>query len=286
MTRPPPFGRVTFTSTPSTSVCTSENPVEYVYDEFTQCEVSDKIGNTFANYLRAFLRHDPEVIMVGEIRDEETAEMALRAAQTGHLVLSTLHTNDAIGSIPRLLDLKVKANLITSCLLGVLSQRRVRKICPNCKEPYVPATDLLKEFFDQPPVGIRWYKGRGCSHCNSTGYKGRMVVAELWVPSDEGDILINKAAPFDEIKLNSYKSTLLMAEDVWRIGIPNACASPPRRGGGNSLAPWWQSLCRTVLVPAPHLLPADVAFGPGLDQVVRNGNRRWHTQVRMVTLQR
>lgn len=200
---------------PEIKVLTAENPVEYVYDEFTQCQVNEKIGNTFADYLRAFLRHDPEVIMVGEIRDEETAEMAVRAAQTGHLVLSTLHTNDAIGAIPRLLDLKIEANLITSCLLGVLSQRLVRKVCANCKEEYTPAVDLMQEFFEQPPAGIRWYKGRGCAQCNSAGYKGRMVAAELWVPSDEDIVLINKAAPFDDIKRSSYKSTLLMAQDMW-----------------------------------------------------------------------
>ena len=153
--------------------------------------------------------------MVGEIRDEETAEIALRAAQTEHLVLSSLHTNDAIGAIPRLLDLKIDANLITSCLQGVLSQRLIRKVCQACQEPYVPAADLLKEFFEQPPSGMRWSKGRGCAHCHYTGYKGRMVVAELWLPSDDDVVLINKAAPFDVIKQSSYASTLLMAEDVW-----------------------------------------------------------------------
>jgi len=153
--------------------------------------------------------------MIGEIRDEETAEMALRAAQTGHLVLSTLHTNDAIGAIPRLLDLGTDANLITSCLLGVLSQRLIRKVCSICKEPYTPAADLLSEFFEQPLVGICWYRGKGCVHCNYTGYKGRMVVAGLWIPTDEEVVLINKAAPFDEIKLCSYKNTLLMADDVF-----------------------------------------------------------------------
>ncbi len=200
---------------PEITVLTAEDPIEYVYDEFTQCEVNDKIGNTFAHYLRAFLRHDPEAIMIGEIRDEETAEMALRAAQTGHLVLSTLHTNDAVGAIPRLRDLRIDANLITSCLLGVLSQRLIRKVCTVCKEPYVPVPDLLHEFFEQPPTDMQWYKGTGCTHCNHTGYKGRMVVAELWIPTDEEVVLINKAAPLDEIKRHSYQHTLLMAADVF-----------------------------------------------------------------------
>lgn len=199
---------------PTITVLTAEDPVEYVYDEFTQCEVNEKIGNTFATYLRAFLRHDPEVIMVGEIRDEETAEMTFRAAQTGHFVLSTLHTNNAIGALPRLLDLSIEANLITSCLLGVLSQRLVRQVCPTCKAPYEPAADLLQEFFECPPAGLRWYQGRGCTQCNFTGYKGRLVVAELWVPSDDDVVLINKAAPFDDITHSALKHTLLMAEDV------------------------------------------------------------------------
>ena len=161
--------------------------------------------------------------MVGEIRDEETAEMAFRAAQTGHLVLSTLHTNDAISSVTRLLDLHVNANLITSSLLGVLSQRLVRKICLACKETYEPAASLVQEFFGTPPA-LRWYKGAGCTHCHYTGYKGRMVIGELWVPSDDDVVRINKGASFDEVKLGSYASTWLMADDALtklRDGITN-----------------------------------------------------------------
>jgi type IV pilus assembly protein PilB len=199
---------------PGIKVLTAEDPVEYVYDEFTQCEVDEKLGNTFAHYLRAFLRHDPEVIMVGEIRDEETAEMAFRAAQTGHLVLSTLHTNDAISSVTRLLDLHVDANLITSSLLGVLSQRLVRKICPACQAAYEPASALVREFFGEPPADMRWVKGTGCAHCHYTGYKGRLVIGELWVPSDDDVVRINKGAPFDEIRLGSYASTWRMAYDA------------------------------------------------------------------------
>ena len=118
---------------PQIRVLTAEDPIEYVYEQFSQSEVNERIGNTFQAYLRAFLRHDPEVIMVGEIRDEETAEMAFRAAQTGHLLLSTLHTNDAISAITRLLDLKVDPNLIASSLLGVLAQRLIRCVCAECR---------------------------------------------------------------------------------------------------------------------------------------------------------
>jgi type IV pilus assembly protein PilB len=199
---------------PEIRILTAENPIEYVYENLSQCEVNEKIGNTFANYLRAFLRHDPEVIMLGEIRDQETAEMAFRAAQTGHMLLSTLHTNDAISTVTRLLDLNIEANIITSSLLGVVAQRLIRKVCEHCKEDYLPSKELLKEFFSVPPVDVRWMKGKGCPQCNFTGYKGRLAVAELWTPSEEDMVLINKHAPFDEIKASAQKSTILMAEDA------------------------------------------------------------------------
>jgi type II secretory ATPase GspE/PulE/Tfp pilus assembly ATPase PilB-like protein len=199
---------------PEIRILTAENPIEYVYENLSQCEVNDKIGNTFANYLRAFLRHDPEVIMLGEIRDQETAEMAFRAAQTGHMLLSTLHTNDAISAVTRLLDLNIEANMITSSLLGVLAQRLVRKVCDQCKEDYMPSEELLKEFFSTPPIDFRWSRGKGCAHCNFTGYKGRMAVAELWTPNEDDIVLINKGVPFDEIKVSAQKSTILMAEDA------------------------------------------------------------------------
>jgi type IV pilus assembly protein PilB len=199
---------------PEIRILTAENPIEYVYDNLSQCEVNEKIGNTFANYLRAFLRHDPEVIMVGEIRDQETAEMAFRAAQTGHMLLSTLHTNDAISAVTRLLDLNIEANMITSSLLGVHAQRLVRRVCDQCKEDYMPSEELLKEFFSIPPVDFRWSRGKGCPQCNFTGYKGRMAVAELWTPSEDDIVLINKGVPFDEIKASAQKSTIFMAKDA------------------------------------------------------------------------
>jgi len=199
---------------PEIRILTAENPIEYVYETLSQCEVNEKIGNKFANYLRAFLRHDPEVIMLGEIRDQETAEMAFRAAQTGHMLLSTLHTNDAISTVTRLLDLNIEANIITSSLLGVVAQRLIRKVCEHCKEDYLPSEELLKEFFSVPPADVRWMKGKGCPQCNFTGYKGRIAVAELWTPSEDDIVLINKHVPFDEIKASARKSTILMAEDA------------------------------------------------------------------------
>jgi type IV pilus assembly protein PilB len=199
---------------PQIRIVTAEDPIEYVYEQFSQSEVNEQIGNTFASYLRAFLRHDPEVIMVGEIRDEETAQMAFRAAQTGHLLLSTLHTNSAIGAISRLLDLSVEPNLVASSMIGVLAQRLVRQVCPFCKAACSPSPDLVREFFDTPPPHARWYLGLGCGECSFSGYKGRLCVSELWIPSQEDVILITKNAPFDEIRQSARRSTISMAHDV------------------------------------------------------------------------
>jgi len=208
------FGALMTAYRPGIKVLTVENPIEYVHDKFTQCEVNERIGNSFASFLRAFLRHDPEVIMLGEIRDQESAELAFRAAQTGHLVMSTLHTNDAVSAVTRLLDLGLDTNVVTSSLSCILAQRLVRKNCRHCRKEYVPPESLLNEFFDERPTDIRWYKGTGCGHCNFTGYKGRIAVAELWIPSNSDILLINKRAPFDEIVASARKSTISMAEDV------------------------------------------------------------------------
>jgi len=199
---------------PDIRVLTAEDPVEYVYEGLSQSEVNEDIGNTFASYLRAFLRHDPEVIMVGEIRDQETAEIAFRAAQTGHLLLSTLHTNSAAAALPRLLDLNVESSLIASSLIAVLSQRLVRKICMHCKREYEPPIDLVSMFFSTPPDGMTFYHGAGCDACGQTGYKGRMMVADLWVPDDEDLMLIARQAPFDEVRISSQRTTHSMAQDA------------------------------------------------------------------------
>ena len=209
------FGALKSLYQPGLKILTAENPIEYVCDGFRQHEVNDRIGNTFAKYLRSFLRHDPDVIMIGEIRDRETAELAFRAAQTGHLVLSTLHTNDAISVLPRLQDLGVDSNLIASSLLGVVSQRLVRAVCVECREPYAPPAELLAELTTGlPPAGFRWYRGQGCRSCSYTGYRGRVVLAELWTPNDADVMLINRRATLDEIRKSAQKTTLPMADDV------------------------------------------------------------------------
>ena len=154
------------------------------------------------------------MIMVGEIRDSETAELAFRAAQTGHLVLSTLHTNDAISALPRLQDLGVDSNLIASSLLGVLAQRLVREVCSECREPCAPPAELLAELVGVPSADFRWYRGRGCAGCHYTGYRGRMILAELWSPNDADVMLITRGATFEEIRQSADKTTLPMADDV------------------------------------------------------------------------
>jgi type II secretory ATPase GspE/PulE/Tfp pilus assembly ATPase PilB-like protein len=208
------FGALKSVYQPGIKILTAENPIEYVYDAFRQHEVDERLGNTFAKFLRSFLRHDPDVIMVGEIRDSETASLAFRAAQTGHLVLSTLHTNDAISALPRLLDLGVDANLIASSLLGVLSQRLAREVCSECREPYSPPRQLLEETLGTAHVDLEWFRGAGCPACNYTGYHGRLLLAELWTPNDADIVLINKGAPFEEVRDSARKTTLSVAEDV------------------------------------------------------------------------
>jgi type II secretory ATPase GspE/PulE/Tfp pilus assembly ATPase PilB-like protein len=200
---------------PQIRVVTAEDPIEYLYEQFSQSEVNPDIGNTFSSYLRAFLRHDPEVIMIGEIRDDETATMAFRAAQTGHLLLSTVHTETAIAAVPRLLALGVDANSIASSLMGVVGQRLVRRVCVECHTEYEPPADLMREFFRVVPDDITFRKGAGCQRCNFTGYRGRMTIVELWTPDDEDVLLITKQAPFEQLRANARRTTLAMTDSMW-----------------------------------------------------------------------
>jgi type II secretory ATPase GspE/PulE/Tfp pilus assembly ATPase PilB-like protein len=199
---------------PEIKIVTAEDPIEYVCPQFCQHEVDERVGNTFASYTRSFLRHDPEVIMLGEIRDAETAKLAFRAAQTGHLVLSTLHTNDALGAVARLNDLGVESPVCTSSLLGVLAQRLVREICWNCKQEYTPPDGLLEATFDMVPTDLRWYRGAGCPQCHQTGYRRRMALAELWTPGLDDVLLINQGAPFDVVLASARKNTYSLATDA------------------------------------------------------------------------
>jgi type IV pilus assembly protein PilB len=178
-----------------TKILTAEDPVEYDIDGLCQVQVNNEVELTFAKALRSFLRQDPDVILVGEIRDLETAEIAVQASLTGHLVLSTLHTNDAPSSIIRLVDLGVEPFLLTATLEGVVAQRLARTICPKCKQPYTPNEEELMELSLRPEdvVGKQFYRGAGCGNCYSSGYRGRMAIFEIMGVDDTmRDLIMNK----------------------------------------------------------------------------------------------
>ncbi len=166
---------------PDVNIITVEDPVEYQMPGIGQVAVKEKIGLTFAAALRSILRQDPDIIMIGETRDFETAQIAVQAALTGHLVFSTLHTNNAPASITRLLDMGIEPFLIASSVILIMAQRLVRKLCPNCKKKYMPAEDLLESIglTQKTAQGITFYQAVGCDECNQTGYKGRLAVFEL-----------------------------------------------------------------------------------------------------------
>jgi len=175
---------------PEVNISTAEDPVEYELNGITQVNCAEGGSLTFSKVLRSFLRQDPDVIMVGEIRDLETADMAVKAALTGHLVLSTLHTNDAPGAVARIVNLGVPPFLIASCGLTVLAQRLVRKICRECSEVFTPDASLVKALGLEADQEYAFYRGRGCSQCRGTGYKGRIAVMEILTVNDEIERMI------------------------------------------------------------------------------------------------
>ncbi|MBE7002822.1 MAG: type II secretion system protein GspE [Ruminococcaceae bacterium] len=166
-------------NTPEVNLVTLEDPVEYNIDGINQVQINEKTGMTFASGLRAILRQDPDIIAVGEIRDGETASIAMRSAITGHLVVSTIHTNDAVGSIERLRDIGVEPYVIAGALKGVISQRLVRRICPNCRKAYTPTAEELEDLEIEMEPGMQLYRGTGCAECYNTGYRGRIAVFEM-----------------------------------------------------------------------------------------------------------
>ncbi len=203
---------------PMLKMITTENPVEYQMDGVVQVNINHNVGLTFARCLRAILRQDPDIIMVGEVRDLETAQMAIESALTGHLVLSTLHTNDAPSTLTRLIDMDVEPFLITSAVTAVVAQRLIRKICLECKEPYRPDPTLIREMgFDPAEVEhINFFHGRGCSECNYTGYKGRVGIFEMLVLSEAVKELVLKrdssAVIFRQARKDGMRT---MREDGW-----------------------------------------------------------------------
>ena len=197
-------------NTPDKNILTVEDPVEYQLAGISQMPVNAKIGLTFASGLRSYLRHDPDVIMVGEIRDQETAEIAIQAALTGHLVFSTLHTNDAAGAFTRLIDMGVEPFLVSSSLELSMAQRLIRCLCPYCKEAYTPSPEELEQ------IGISWsqvqaaggvlYRPTGCKECNSSGYKGRTAIYEMMVITDAIRRLVMQRADAATIKNEAVRN--------------------------------------------------------------------------------
>ncbi|MDH4317621.1 MAG: GspE/PulE family protein [Desulfobulbaceae bacterium] len=205
-------------ATPEKNILTVEDPVEMVYEEFNQIAVQPLIDVTFSSILRNILRQDPDIIMIGEIRDLDTATHAIQAALTGHLVFSTLHTNDAVSSIIRLEDLGLEPFLIASTLLGCLAQRLVRKICPHCSKPYeVEAGELRKAGFPVSGEGmVEVRQGKGCNKCRGTGYAGRCGIFEAFPMSEEMKRLVSTKAPHSELrKIAIREGMTTLREDAW-----------------------------------------------------------------------
>jgi general secretion pathway protein E len=188
-------------NSPERNIMTVEDPIEYQIQGVNQVQVNAKIELTFARALRAFLRQNPDVIMVGEIRDRETAEIAINASLTGHMVLSTLHTNDAAGACTRLFDMGVEPFLVASSLLGVIAQRLIRKVCVNCREPHTLTDYEMQQMgLTSVPKTATIFRAKGCPQCSQSGYAGRTVLHELMVIDDTIRALIVKSSDAGAIK--------------------------------------------------------------------------------------
>jgi len=202
-------------------ILTAEDPVEYDMDGMIQCQINADIGMTFAKCLRSFLRQDPDIILVGEIRDLETAQIAVQAALTGHLVFTTVHTNDAPSTIARLVDLGLEPFLITATLEAIVAQRLVRRICENCRDEFTPSEDMLMELALKPEdVKDRTFMyGKGCDYCNNTGYRGRMGLFETMVVNDEISELIMKNASTNVIRNAARKQGMRTLRESGLLAI-------------------------------------------------------------------
>lgn len=215
------YSALTRLNTLDTNITTAEEPIEYDFPGINQVSVNEEIGYTFAKALRAFLRQDPNIIMVGEIRDGETADIAIKAALTGHLVLSTLHTNDASSTVTRIIDMGIEPYLLAPTLALVEAQRLVRRICPKCKEPVSLTPEMIGKLGMDPKEfeGVTLYKGKGCLECNNTGYKGRVGIFEVLPVTSEIRELILKRASNDEIKQKAVElgMTTLRSDGVAKI---------------------------------------------------------------------
>lgn len=208
-------------NTPEVNIVTVEDPVEYQMSGVGQVQVKDKIGLTFAAALREILRQDPDIVMIGETRDQETAQIAIQAALTGHLVLSTLHTNDAPSTITRLTDMGVEPFLIASSVIAALAQRLVRKLCEKCKTPYHPPKELLANLglSEEQAKKITFYKAHGCEECNQTGYRGRIAIFEIMVMTNDIARLTMARADTTQLRKQAMADgmTLLLQDGVRKI---------------------------------------------------------------------
>ena len=195
------FSMLNQLNTEEVNIVTLEDPVEYKIEGVNQVQVNEKTGMTFASGLRSILRQDPDIIAVGEIRDNETADIAMRAAVTGHLVLSTVHTSDALSTIDRLDDLGVAPYMVSTALKGVISQRLLRRICPHCKQAYTPTAEELAmlEMTEEEAQGIEFFRGTGCAECFGSGYRGRIAAAEILVVDDKIKSAIHERASRDTL---------------------------------------------------------------------------------------
>ncbi len=204
-----------------TKILTAEDPVEYDIDGLCQCQMNEEVGLTFARALRSFLRQDPDIILVGEIRDLETAQIAVQASLTGHLVLTTLHTNDAPSSIIRLVDLGLEAFLLTATLEGIVAQRLVRTICPKCREEYTPTEEELMELALTPETvrGRRFFRGRGCDNCHKSGFRGRMALFEIMEIDDAMRELVMQEASTSVLRDHAKRRGMRSLRDAGLLAI-------------------------------------------------------------------
>jgi type IV pilus assembly protein PilB len=217
------YAAINYLNSLEKNIVTIEDPVEYLLDIVNQNQVKEAIGLTFAKMLKHILRQDPDIVMVGEIRDAETAEIAIRAALTGHLVLSTLHTNDSASAITRLLEMGVKPYLLSAALLGVIGQRLIRQICPECKTHYLPNKEMLEQIGLSTEGAGRLAKGRGCASCYDSGYKGRLGIYEFLQSESTLRELVSTGASheaiMDHLRKTGMKSMLQHGLEFVRRGI-------------------------------------------------------------------
>lgn len=203
----------------TTKIITVEDPVEYQLNMIQQVHVNEKAGLTFAGALRSILRQDPDIIMIGEIRDQETLRIAIQAALTGHLVFSTLHTNDAISAIPRMVDMGIESYLISGSITAIEAQRLIRKLCPKCKQPITLPSNELEKISNYLPNNYTFYKAVGCESCAGTGYSGREMISEVLTVSDKLQSLIAINASKDDLKKVAYEEGYV---DMFHDGILRA----------------------------------------------------------------